>query len=340
MTTDDIKTKLAERAEDVVRHLLPGAKRQGREMVVGDLSGTPGDSLKICIEGARAGVGKDFASGPGFDNFLELWRQCRQIDFSTACREAERWLGVAPTYHGLTSPLAAIKRPTAGAQDAQKPLLQLPAMRSGTRKDHEALATLRGVSADAVACLDVNARNVRFGIWKGQSAWIVTDGKRNAQARRMDGKVWEGIGAKAQTLPGSRATWPIGLEQAEHHPIIALVEGAPDMLAAAHFALLAQRGDCWPVCVLGASVDIDADALSVFQGKRVRIFPHTDLAGAQAARRWAKRLVGIAASVDAFSFEGLRKDDGSAISDLNDCCRIHPEDQDQLKGLFPDEQDI
>jgi hypothetical protein len=38
-------------------------------------------------------------------------------------------------------------------------------------------------------------------------SWIITDSThRNIQARRMDGKVWTGIGgAKAKSLPGSQA---------------------------------------------------------------------------------------------------------------------------------------
>src|ERR1017187_5813072 len=41
-------------------------------------------------------------------------------------------------------------------------------------------------------------------------AWIITDSTRfNAQARRLDGEVWHGIGdKKAKTLPGCDPSWP------------------------------------------------------------------------------------------------------------------------------------
>ena len=60
-----------------------------------------------------------------------------------------------------------------------------------------------------------------------------------AEARRLDGRPWEHIdGAKSYTLPrGSkgRKCWPLGIVEAEKYPAIALVEGAPDFLAAFHW---------------------------------------------------------------------------------------------------------
>ena len=100
----------------------------------------------------------------------------------------------------------------------------------------------------------------------------------NAQARRMDGLQWEHIGAKAWTFPGSWAAWPLGITEAQDFRAIALCEGGPDMLAGHYLALWEQASHhtkrdvlCVPVAMLGASLNIHADALPLFAGKRVAI---------------------------------------------------------------------
>ena len=154
----------------------------------------------------------------------------------------------------------------------------------------------------------------------------MTDTARvNAQARRMDGWEWEHIGAKAWTLPGAWASWPIGITEAQPFPAIALCEGGPDCLAAHYLTLWEQAthhnkrdAQCAPVAMLGASQRIHPDALPLFTGKRVRIFGHEDEAGRGAVERWAAQLASVGADVDAFSFAGLQQMDGQPVKDLND----------------------
>jgi len=108
---------------------------------------------------------------------------------------------------------------------------------------------------------------------------------------------------------------------------MALVEGGPDLLAAFHFAHCEGRQDhVAPVAMLGASLSIPGDALSCFVGKRVRIFPHLDDAGQDAAARWEGQLVAAGAVVDCFALTSIRKADGSAVTDLNDLSSIHEDD--------------
>jgi len=69
---------------------------------------------------------------------------------------------------------------------------------------------------------------------------IITDAARvNAQAGRMDGQCWNHLAGnpKAWTLPGSWASWPIGITEARDFRAIALCEGGPDFLAAHYLAL-------------------------------------------------------------------------------------------------------
>lgn len=198
------------------------------------------------------------------------------------------------------------------------------------------LAELRNVSRTG-ALLMAERGLLRFGPWKELPGWIVTDGNRcNAQARRIDGQLWPGIEAKAQTLPGSRAAWPLGTRESEPFPVVLVCEGGPDLLAAHHFIdSQARRPDCAAVGILGASNFIPADALPSFAGKRVRIMAHADEKGREAALRWAGQLDAVGAHVDAADFGGLTKTDGTPVKDLNDCTQIRDTDAHQLADLIP-----
>jgi hypothetical protein len=208
-----------------------------------------------------------------------------------------------------------------------KPKPVFPDFRNGTADEIKHLAGLRKISREG---LDFASERglLRFAALKDCPAWIVTDSARvNAQARRMDGWEWENIGAKAWTLPGAWASWPIGITEAQPFPAIALCEGGPDLLAAFHFIFCEDReAQCSPVTMLGASQRIHPDALPMFTGKRVRIFGHDDEDGRAAVERWARQLESVGADVDAFTFAGLRQVDGKPVKDLNDCTSIHADD--------------
>lgn len=92
-TAKDISQMLAARAEEVAAMLLPGGKRIGSEYCVGDLSGGQGKSLKVHLNGAKAGVWADFASGEAGD-LLDLWKTAKGITFVDALKQAKTWLGV------------------------------------------------------------------------------------------------------------------------------------------------------------------------------------------------------------------------------------------------------
>jgi hypothetical protein len=51
-----------EHPEDLCRHFFPRGHRVGHEWVIGNLAGEPGDSLKIELEGPKAGLFIDFAT--------------------------------------------------------------------------------------------------------------------------------------------------------------------------------------------------------------------------------------------------------------------------------------
>ena len=94
MDGNEVKQMLAQRAEEVCRHLLPGGKRIQGEWAIGDVRGNPGKSLKVVLAGPKIGQWADFASVEKGSNLLELWIVCRNLDFREALTEAKDFLGV------------------------------------------------------------------------------------------------------------------------------------------------------------------------------------------------------------------------------------------------------
>ena len=204
---------------------------------------------------------------------------------------------------------------------------------AGTDSDHLALARLRNINIEAVR-IAVERGLLRFGTHQGLRCWFILDGTlRNVQARRMDGQPFGTV--KALTLRDSRASWPIGIMAVQPSQSIALVEGGPDLLAALSLAWAEEVEQLVaPVAILGASNSIPKEALALFRGKRVRIFPHLDESGQLAAPRWEIQLAGAGADVRCVSLKNIRMDTGETAKDLNDVCRVHPDDFERDRSLW------
>lgn len=266
------------------------------------------------------------AAGDGFDYIMAKGGG----GFADAVRHLTQRAGIVAeelgTSTGIPVDLPSLRKPS--VEEPAK-VLQMPAdLRPLTTTQARAVAERRGLSVAGL-----NLAVSRGLLWCGSprhlAAWIVTDRQRvNAQARRLDGRLWQHIGGKkAYTLPGSRAAWPIGVREADSFPCVALVEGGPDLLAACHFvAAEGREKDVTAVSMLGAANDIPEDALLFLANKRVRLFPHLDTAGREAAVRWSRQLERVGCDVDAFDFHGLRRADGGVVADLNDLAAVDADD--------------
>ena len=286
---------------------------------------------------------RDFATGEHGDA-IDFLARARGLSNADAVKEFMRLAGVGPQREavslGAIMPTVMARVEAAVNGDQRK--LVLPAdMHEGSTAELRLLAALRGLNVEALT-LATDRGLLRFATMQdGASrvtAWLVTDSdQRNAQARRLDGLTWQSLPGepKAKTLAGSQAAWPIGITEARSFPCVALVEGGPDLLAAFHFALAEGRQDhVAVVAMLGASLAIPDDALPLFADKRVRIFPHLDEAGQDAAARWERQLVDIGAEVDCFSLAGVRKVDESVVKDLNDLAFLHADDFEEDRALW------
>lgn len=308
------------------------------------LPGCPGKSCRCPFHEDRANscsvfddgrAWKCFAGCGGGDAIDFLAYVCR-LDRKRACRTfLEIAGGRSPAPHQF------IRFKSETARPRSKPTF--PEFEIGTRAELEILATLRGIGLEGLQW--ASERGVlRFATLHGNRAWIVTDGERlNGQARRIDGQCWKHFdGAKAYTLPGSWASWPLGIWEAAEFPAIALCEGGPDFLSAHHIALWEQASHwskrdarCAPVAMLGASQRIHVDALHLFAGKRIRIFCHADVAGQKAARIWADQLASVNISADAFNFGGLECANGNPAKDLNDSLYLNADGFRQTERILP-----
>jgi hypothetical protein len=142
--------------------------------------------------------------------------------------------------------------------------------------------------------------------------WIIQEGTRNASARRIDGKPWQSIGAKAKTLKGSQANWPLGASRIQKSNTVLFCEGTPDLLAAATWA--AFRLFKWEAVAMPGAMPIHPEALPLFKGKTVVLFAHNDTAGIDAARRWQEQLTEAGATVTALCSDTEGRDLNDALT--------------------------
>ena len=219
--------------------------------------------------------------------------------------------------------------------------LRLPQLENGTNDELGILATLRNLDKESLRTFRERGLLWFADMFDGSvpvRGWVITDGRRvNAQARRLDGKPWESLPEKpkAKTIAKSKASWPIGIMEAHAFPGIALCEGGPDMLAAFHFAWAEGVEDMVaPVCMTGASLSIHEAALPYFAGKKIRIFPHIDEAGKNAAVRWERQLRRVSRDVECFNLANIRLVNGVTAKDLNDVCYFHPDDFEDDRELW------
>lgn len=183
----------------------------------------------------------------------------------------------------------------------------VPDLSTGSRRDHWTLAKLRGLSVGAIeAAAEIGL--LRFGTWKRQKAWFVTDPHaRVAQARRLDGREWQwqtmdhAFSSKTFRLPCDRAnkagSWLVGIEKAAGRRRIEITEGEGDLLAAIDMALRDARfGVTGFACLLGAANRLHPKALPLLSGKDVHLWSQNDKEGAAGAERWREQLLAAGAT--------------------------------------------
>jgi 5S rRNA maturation endonuclease (ribonuclease M5) len=265
------------------------------------------------VDGDRAGIWKDFATGDGGSNLLELLFKKFGGEFGDACKKAEDWLGVSSF-----GPSQGAKSKTCG-EDKKPNKVDCGDLSHGSDEDYQKLARLYGLSVESLL-VGISYSPIYFFTHpiNGRCWCVVDPGKHVRQDRRLDGKPFvlgDGSEAKARTI--GNPSWPVGyLHECTH---VVFCEGSTDLLAAKQLIYDENlNSDFAPAAMLGASNGIHPDALPQFEYKNVLIFPDYDAAGMTAAKRWESQLREYANSVKIFDFGGLTREDGKPIKDLRD----------------------
>lgn len=84
------------RIDELVHHLLPGAKRQGGSYRCGDASGERGSSFSISTKANNAGCFIDHSDPSVSGNAIGLWAITRNLSYQEAGEALAKFLGVSP----------------------------------------------------------------------------------------------------------------------------------------------------------------------------------------------------------------------------------------------------
>lgn len=186
--------------------------------------------------------------------------------------------------------------------DQKKSRPDIPPLDRGTYLEVLKLQELRKLPMTAGIQILINRGILAFcNVPDIGRCWLVTDSiGLNAQVRTLDGTLIYGK-LKAKSLKGAHAGRAIGIQESQRFSDIWIVEGTPDLLAAATMAFMQGKAqNTGFVCITGAGNKIHDDDLPTFVGKHVTIFGHNDTngAGKKAATGWARQMNTVAESVE------------------------------------------
>jgi len=93
LKVSEISERLSAHAPQVAAMLLPGGREYGQEWLCGDLTGKPGESLKVTIHSTYAGQWADWATGEKGD-MIDLWRMTKGLTPGETLKEVKAFLGI------------------------------------------------------------------------------------------------------------------------------------------------------------------------------------------------------------------------------------------------------
>ncbi len=99
VTRESIRTDLVARLESILSTLFPAGKKRKGKFLIGDVLGSPGDSLEVVLDGEKAGLWTDRATGDGgdiFDLIAAYLGADTHTDFPRVMQHAADLLGRAP----------------------------------------------------------------------------------------------------------------------------------------------------------------------------------------------------------------------------------------------------
>ena len=259
----------------------------------------------------------DFATGDKGD-LIAFYKLATNTDTAQAIRDLASITHVAETPYTTRYNATHINTPTREYKAQERPNIPLLSWNESYAKQ---LQSLRGYSVESQR-IAYDRKIFGFCEYFNSPAWIVKDiAGKVAQARRVDGRLWEWTDHKVKslTLKNSDCSTPAGDYAIGTGKHIVLCEGSTDLLAVLHFAWLNDCiDDIEALAMLGASQHINKDCLDVFTDRKVLIFPDCDDAGSKALETWSKQIELYANKVFYFSFKGFHTATGDPVKDLSD----------------------
>ena len=299
---NSIKAQLGDIPSLWKRLNLPGEPPRGDGVCCSPFREDKQPSFSIYDNGQRW---KDHAEGTGGDT-LDFFARAKDITTTEAISELRgegRPLGWNESIRDTTY---APPQPRAKQKPKREPM-KVPQLDRGSIAEMNALRQLRAL--DCWAGIDLLYQRGMFGFsWLQDGpervrCFMLTDpSRRNAAARRLDGKPWQSLNGKpkSKTLAGSQAGWPIGTALVEDADTVFMVEGEVDALALASWAAFDYQGR-WAVVSMTGTNTISEDALPHYRGKFVYLLPDNDQAGLDAARKRYRQLSEAGATVKVFA---------------------------------------
>ena len=293
-----VKRELTHHVTELAAYLFPNGKREGVRWCVGDVTGAPGKSFKICIAGDKAGLWGDFADSRKHSrSLLDLWMQARHVDFKTALREAAEWLGVclATVTRQRTNQPPAVTAQCADdflSTDECLRAIEMAVMLRDTPNLCERVARARGWKPETIGNLSFEPS---VGWHEGKLAFIYESGVKlrwrqhgERIVRWAFGKPWLWRGSLIYTAAA-----------------IYLCEGETDAISLIDAGL---ESDGRTVAVaLPSATTFNERWADLFLGKEVILAFDADKAGREATHRVSRLLRHHVASLKQLNWRGLQR---------------------------------
>lgn len=261
---------------DLLSRWFPAGKKVGREYLVGDLSGTPGESLSINTTNGRW---SDFAAGSAGGDLVSLYAAIHQLAQSEAARRLAHELGVP-----MDERVSRVAPPAAEKVEEWTPILPVPADAPPPPTAHPS----HGKPTHVAHYRD------RDGMLLGLIYRCEPAGKRKqiptlTFCEHLDGRrEWQW-----KSLPKPRSLYGMEfMREGDETPII-VVEGEPKADAARRMVGNEAIVIAWP----GGSQAVAHADWQMLTGRKVILWPDADEPGIQAAAK-IKRILRNA-SIDA-----------------------------------------
>ena len=116
-----IRAELLARLDSVLATLFPAGKKRGGKFLIGDVLGSPGDSLEVVLTSDKTGLWTDRATGDGGDVFTLIAAHLgidAHADFPRVLEAATELVGRAPESPGPPADF----RPVGGGGGADRRL--------------------------------------------------------------------------------------------------------------------------------------------------------------------------------------------------------------------------